>query len=197
MTAPQRCLARNGRADPLRYGGCYEQRMRGRGELLQAFLMPPDVRDWPSEGHLAWCVLDAVEAVDLSAFDAAYREDGRCRPAYEPSMIVRLLLYAYSRGARSARAIERACEEDVAHRVVAAGQRQSRRHARLPALYALTDREVQVLALARAGDTNSEIAATLRVAPETVKKHLDHVYRKLGVDGRAAATGRALSLGLV
>jgi DNA-binding CsgD family transcriptional regulator len=67
----------------------------------------------------------------------------------------------------------------------------------LVALYALTDREVQVLALARAGDTNPEIAATLRVAPETVKKHLDHVYRKLGVDGRAAATGRAVSLGIV
>src|SRR5215208_2027779 len=86
----------------------------------QAFLMPPDVRGWLPEGHLAWFVLDAVEAMDLTAFYGAYREDGRCRPAYEPSMMVTLLLYAYARGVRSARAIERACEEDVAYRVIAA-----------------------------------------------------------------------------
>src|SRR4030088_2310922 len=86
----------------------------------QAFLLPPDVRDWLPEGHLAWFVLDAVAAMDLAAFNAAYREDGRSRPAYEPSMMVALLLYAYSRGVRSARAIERACEENVAYRVIAA-----------------------------------------------------------------------------
>jgi DNA-binding CsgD family transcriptional regulator len=67
----------------------------------------------------------------------------------------------------------------------------------LPRLYALTDRELEVLALASAGTANSEIATTLRIAPETVKKHLDHVYSKLGVSGRAGATGRAISLGLV
>ena len=76
----------------------------------QAFLMPPDIRDWLPEGHLAWFVLDAVAAMDLTAFYAAYREDGRSRPAYEPSMMVALLLYAYARGVRSARAIERSCE---------------------------------------------------------------------------------------
>jgi transposase len=82
--------------------------------------MPPDVREWLPEGHLAWFVIDAVAAMDLVAFYAAYREDGRSRPAYEPSMMVALLLYAYARGVRSARAIERACEEDIAYRVIAA-----------------------------------------------------------------------------
>jgi transposase len=86
----------------------------------QSFLMPPDVREWLPEGHLAWFVLDAVAAMDLAAFYAAYREDGRSRPAYEPSMMVTLLLYAYCCGVRSARAIERACEVDVAYRVIAA-----------------------------------------------------------------------------
>jgi transposase len=86
----------------------------------QSFLMPPDVRDWLCEGHLAWFVLDAVAAMDLSAFYAAYREDGRSRPAYDPSMVVALLLYAYCCGTRSSRAIERACEVDVAYRVIAA-----------------------------------------------------------------------------
>jgi transposase len=89
----------------------------------QVFLMPPDVRDWLPEGHLAWFVLDAVEAMDLAASYAAYRSDGHGRAAYEPSMMVALLLYAYARGTRSARAIERACEEDVAYRVIAAQQR--------------------------------------------------------------------------
>src|SRR3954452_7582996 len=86
----------------------------------QAFLMPPDVRGWLPEGHLARFVLDAVAAMDLTAFYAAYREDGRCRPAYEPSMMVTLVLYAYCCGTRSARAIERACEVDIAYRVIAA-----------------------------------------------------------------------------
>jgi transposase len=85
----------------------------------QVFLMPPSVRDWVPEGHLVWTVLDAVAELDLSAFYAAYRADGRARPAYEPSMMVALLLYAYARGNRSSRGIERACVEDVAFRVVA------------------------------------------------------------------------------
>ena len=89
----------------------------------QSFLMPPDVRDWLPEGHLAWFVIDAVGEMDLDGFYAAYRWDGRSRPAYDPVMMVALLLYAYARGTRSSRAIERACEEDVAFLVLAAQQR--------------------------------------------------------------------------
>jgi transposase len=88
------------------------------GDREQAFLMPPSVRDWVPEGHLVWTVLDAVAELDLSAFYAAYRVDGHGRPAYEPSMMVALLLYAYARANRSSRGIERACVEDVAYRVV-------------------------------------------------------------------------------
>src|SRR5215218_10352647 len=89
----------------------------------QSFLMPPDVREWLPESHLAWFVIDAVEEVDLAAFYSAYRTDGHGRPAYEPAMMVALLLYAYAPGIRSSRAIERACVEDVAFRVIAAQQR--------------------------------------------------------------------------
>src|SRR5579884_2623851 len=85
----------------------------------QSFLLPPDVRDWLPEGHFAWFVLDAVEELDLESFYGVYRQDGMGRPAYEPKMMVALLLYAYARGIRSARKIERACEEDVAFRVIA------------------------------------------------------------------------------
>src|SRR5204863_5633136 len=86
----------------------------------QSFLMPPDVREWLPEDHFAWFVLEAVAAMDLEPFYAAYRGDGRSRPAYEPVMIVALILYAYARGVRSSRAIERACVENVAYRVIAA-----------------------------------------------------------------------------
>src|SRR4051812_37021678 len=81
--------------------------------------MPPSVRDWVPNEHLVWTVLDAVAELDMSSFYAADRVDGHGRPAYEPSMMVALLLYAYARGNRSARGIERACVEDVAYRVVA------------------------------------------------------------------------------
>jgi transposase len=84
----------------------------------QAFLMPPSLREWLPENHLAWYVLDAVAEMDLSAFYGRYRPDGWGRPAYEPAMMVALLLYSYARGERSSRGIERRCVEDVAYRVI-------------------------------------------------------------------------------
>ena len=68
-------------------------------------------------------VIDAVGVMDTTVFYGAYREDGHGRAAYEPSMMIALLLYCWSRGVRSSRAIERACVEDVACRVIAAHQR--------------------------------------------------------------------------
>src|SRR3954453_10733368 len=89
----------------------------------QSFLMPPDVRDWLPENHFAWFVLDVVGVIDTSAFYAAYRADGHGRAAYEPSMMIALVMYCWARDVRSSRAIERACVEDVACRVIAAQQR--------------------------------------------------------------------------
>ena len=88
----------------------------------QAFLMPPSLTEWIDQDHLVWTVLDSVDELDLSAFYAAYRSDGRSRPAYDPRMMVGLLMYAYARGSRSSRRIERACVEDVAYRVIAANR---------------------------------------------------------------------------
>src|SRR4051812_281782 len=88
----------------------------------QALLLPPSLRDWLPEDHLAWLVLEAVDEFDLSAFYGAYREDGHGRAAFEPAMMVALLVYAYAIGVRSSRAIERHCWEDLAFRVIAANQ---------------------------------------------------------------------------
>ena len=84
--------------------------------------MPPSLRDWLPGDHFAWFVLAAVEEMDLSGFYACYRHDGHGRAAHDPAMMVALLLYAYALGRRSSRAIERACVEDVAYRVIAANQ---------------------------------------------------------------------------
>jgi transposase len=88
----------------------------------QSFLMPPDPRDWLPAGRLAWFMLATVEQLDLAPFYASYRQDGWGRAAFEPQMMVSLLLYAYARGERSSRGIERKCTEDVAYRVIAAHQ---------------------------------------------------------------------------
>src|SRR5215208_4512006 len=88
----------------------------------QELLLPPSLREWLPEGHLAWFVLDAVEAIDLKPFLVGYRLDGWGRAAHDPAMMVALLLYAYAIGERSSRRIERRCHEDVAVRVVTANQ---------------------------------------------------------------------------
>lgn len=85
----------------------------------QVFLLPPDVREWLAADHLAWFVIDAVKEMDLSAFYSAYRADGHGRAAYEPSLMVTLVLYAYATRQRSARRIEASCRQDVAYRVIA------------------------------------------------------------------------------
>ena len=85
-------------------------------------MMPPSVAEWLPEDHLAWFVLDVVSELDLDAFMVAYRADGRGGAAYEPAMMVALLVYAYCVGERSSRRIQRRCVEDVAFRVVAANR---------------------------------------------------------------------------
>jgi transposase len=89
----------------------------------QELLLPLSLREWLPEGHLAWFVLDAVAGMDLSAFYAAYRDDGNGRTAHNPAMMVALLLCAYAVERRLSRVIERACGDDVAVRVIAANQR--------------------------------------------------------------------------
>ena len=87
----------------------------------QSLLLPPDVRAWLPEGHLAHHISDLVDGLDLTAFYAAYAGDGRRNAPYAPRMMVKVLLYAYATGVFSSRGIARRLEEDVAFRVLAAG----------------------------------------------------------------------------
>jgi transposase len=91
--------------------------------LNQLLLLPASLHDWLPEGHLARFVADLVETLDLSAIYAKYDEgDGRGLAAYDPRMMVRLLIYGYCRGVASSRRIERATYEDVAFRYLAADE---------------------------------------------------------------------------
>ena len=92
-------------------------------EVDQGFLLPPDMRDWLEPGHLVFTVMDAVAQFDLSGFQAGYRVDGRGGAAYDPQLMVGLLLFAYCEGVKSSRQIERRCARDVAYRILS-GNRQ-------------------------------------------------------------------------
>jgi hypothetical protein len=69
----------------------------------QELLLPPSLREWLSDGHRVWCVIDAVAALDLRPFYAVYRDNGQGRAAHDPAMMVALLLYSYAIGERSSR----------------------------------------------------------------------------------------------
>ena len=93
----------------------------------QKLLLAPDLRAWLPEGHLAFYVSDVVDGLDLSGFYDRYEGDGRRCSPYEPRMMVKLLVYGYATGVFSSREIARKLLEDVAFRVLAAGNAPSHR----------------------------------------------------------------------
>ena len=74
------------------------------GDRDQLFLLPPSMWDWLEEDHLAFFVIDAIELVDTSSFDATHPA-GPGAPAYDPRAMLGILIYAYTTGVRSSRAI--------------------------------------------------------------------------------------------
>jgi transposase len=87
----------------------------------QPLLLPADMREWLLEDDLVHVVLDAVATLDLGEFRRRYRADGHGRAAFDPEMMVALLLYGYCQGERSSRVIERRCVRDVGYRVITGG----------------------------------------------------------------------------
>ncbi len=118
----------------------------------QDLLLPPSLRDWLPEDHLAYFVSDVVDQLDLSAITAVYEDDERGYPPYHPVMLTKVLVYAYCVGVFSSRKIQRRLTEDVAFRVLAAGNEPDFRtiadfrKTHLPALKGFFE---QVLRLAR------------------------------------------------
>ena len=87
----------------------------------EELLLPPSLRDWLPENHLAYFVGDVVDALDLTAMDAVYGTEKRGQPPYDPLMMTKILVYGYCVGVFSSRRIERRLVEDIAFRVLAAG----------------------------------------------------------------------------
>jgi len=87
----------------------------------QDLLLPPSLRDWLPEDHLAYFVSDVVDQLDLSAIESVYEEEERGQPPYHPRMMTKVLLYGYCVGVFSSRRIEKKLREDVGFRVLAAG----------------------------------------------------------------------------
>jgi transposase len=118
----------------------------------QDLLLPPSLREWLPEDHLAFFVSDLIDQVDLSAITTVYEDEERGYPPYHPVMLTKVLVYAYCVGVFSSRRIQRRLVEDVAFRVLAAGNEPDfrtiaefrKRH--LPALRGFFE---QVLRLAR------------------------------------------------
>ena len=87
----------------------------------QNFLLPPSLREWLPDDHLAYFVSDVVDQLNLSAIESVYEEEDRGQPPYHPRMMTKILFYGYCVGVFSSRKIQKRLVEDVAFRVLAAG----------------------------------------------------------------------------
>jgi transposase len=87
----------------------------------QDLLLPPSLRDWLPEDHLAYFVSDLIDQLDLSAITAVYEDEERGYPPYHPVMLTKVLVYGYCVGVFSSRRIQRRLLEDIPFRVLAAG----------------------------------------------------------------------------
>jgi len=87
----------------------------------QDLLLPPSLRDWLPDGHLAYFVSDVVEQLDLSAIHAVYEQEMRGQPPYDPGMMTKVLVYGYCVGVFSSRRIQKRLQEDIGFKVLAAG----------------------------------------------------------------------------
>jgi transposase len=87
----------------------------------QDFLLPPSLREWLPENHLAYFVSDLIDQLDLSAIEGYYESEERGYPPYHPRMMTKVLVYGYATGVFASRKLEKKLVEDVAFRVLAAG----------------------------------------------------------------------------
>ena len=116
----------------------------------QDLLLPPSLRDWLPENHLAHFVSDVVDQLDLSAIESVYEKEERGQPPYHPGMMTRILLYGYCVGVFSSRRMQKKLVEDVGFRMLAAGNEpdfrtiSDFRKLHLSALQGLFDQMLQI-----------------------------------------------------
>jgi transposase len=113
-------------------------------------LLPPSLRDWLPENHLAHFVSDVIDQLDLSAIESVYETEERGQPPYHPRMMTKILLYGYCVGIFSSRRMQKKLVEDVGFRMLAAGNEpdfrtiSDFRKQHLSALQGLFDQMLQI-----------------------------------------------------
>jgi transposase len=121
-------------------------------EPQQEMLLPASLQDWLPKGHLAYFISDTIDALGLGAFYARYAGGGARNQPFHPAMMVKVLVYGYATGVFSSRKIERRLHEDLAFRMLGAGnfpKHRTIRDFRALHLKELADLFVQVVKLAR------------------------------------------------
>ena len=177
----------------------------------QLLMLPPDLREWVPEGHLAHQVSELVDGLELGAFYRRYEEDGRRNSPYEPRMMVKVLIYAYGTGVFSSRKIAKKLEEDVAFRMLAAGnfpQHRTlcefrRRHLkdfkRLLVQVVVLAREMGMVGLGRLGIDGTKVRANasrrkamsygrMREREKQLKAEIDELLKKARREDREEDT---------
>lgn len=168
-----------------------------RPQRDQPLLLPVDMREWLPEDDLVFVVLDAVAALDLGEFRRRYRADGHGRAAFDPEMMVALLLYGYCQGERSSRVIEQRCVRDVAYRVIAGGlypdhatiaRFRARHETALGGLFSQVLRLLAAEGMVSLGTISLDGAKLAGNAAQKASKTLPQIEKLLA---EAAAAGRA------
>lgn len=163
----------------------------------QSFLLPPDMREWLPAEHPVWWVIEAVAGLDTSALHAQRRTGGVGRQGYDPDMLLTLLVWAWAQGQRSSRRIERLCQQDVAYRIICAGDAPDHTviaRFRQAAEPVMADLFAQVLALCaalgmvRVGTValdGTKIAADASLEASLTEQGLVAALRRLGASAAA------------
>ena len=118
----------------------------------QQQLLPAALQDWLPQGHLAYFISDTVDSLNLDAFHERYASGGPRNQPFHPAMMVKTMVYAYATGVFSSRKMAAKLHEDVAFRVLAAGNfpaHRTIRDFRALHLAEFTELFTQVVRLAR------------------------------------------------
>jgi transposase len=153
------------------------------------FLLPPSLRDWLPEDHLVYFVSDVVDQLDLSKIELVYEKDERGQPPFHPRMMTKILVYAYCVGVFSSRRIQKRLIEDVAFRVLAAGNQpdfrtiSDFRKIHLDALQNLFE-QVLKLALTAGAIKLGRVALDGSKIKANASKHKAMSYKRMKEEGR-------------
>src|SRR5262249_32966621 len=164
----------------------------------QEFLLPPSLRDWLPENHLVYFVSDVIDNLNLSALDAVYGEEQRGQPPYDPRMMTKLLVYGYCVGVFSSRRIQQRLAEDIAFRVLAAGNAPNFRtisdfrKIHLPTLESLFEQILQIALEAGAMKLGRVAVDGTKVKASASKHNAVSYDRRQEKEGQIRGEGRGL-----